>query len=49
LSAINKVEKIKFDVADDQRMEKADQKIKLLNANMFEISLKDEFLPIYMH
>jgi hypothetical protein len=49
LSAVAKIERIKFDVADDSRMEKADLTTKVLNKNMFEILLKDEFLPIFTH
>jgi hypothetical protein len=49
LSAVEKVERIKFDYNDDTRMEGADERTSRLNKNLFELMLKDEFLPIYTH
>lgn len=51
LAAISKVERIKFDLRDDGRMDEGiiDKKTTHLNTNMFELFLQDEFLPIYSH
>ena len=49
LAAVSKVERIKFDLNDDERIKRADDQTKLLSKNLFEIQLKDEFLPIYTH
>jgi len=46
-SAVEKIERIKFDYNDDTRMENIDPKTMTLNKNMFEFILKDDFLPIY--
>ena len=47
LNAVSKVERVMFNMADDQRMDSVDLKTKTLNSNLFELHLKDEFLPIY--
>lgn len=49
LLAVKKIQRLKFDQSDDQRMENLDEKTKVLNSHMFEFDLKDEFLPIYLH
>jgi hypothetical protein len=49
LNAVVKIERIKFDVADDSRMNKVDPSTNQLNRNMFEILLKDDFLPVFTH
>jgi len=48
LSAVRYLARIRFDMRDDERMTDTD-KYNLMNKNMFEIFLKDEFLPIYTH
>lgn len=35
-SALQKVERVKFDLTDDSRMSRADSNIEALNKNMFE-------------
>jgi len=52
LAAVNKVERIKFDILhEDIRFEgvSQDDLAVTLTKNMFEFMLKDEFLPIYTH
>lgn len=49
LTAVSKIERIKFDLRDDNRMDGIDQTTAHFNNNMFELFLKDEFLPIYSH
>ena len=61
LSAIRGISRIKFDSEDQRIMEShrinvenVDKKItsnlsRALSKNMFELHIRDEFLPIYMH
>jgi len=44
---VSRVARIKFDSRDDERL--LNPKYDLQNKNLFEVYLKDEFLPIYTH
>lgn len=49
LNAVSKVERTSFDLNSDDRMHGINKQNALLNKNLLEIILKDEFLPIYTH
>jgi hypothetical protein len=49
LAAVNRVDRIKFDIRDDLRFEHASDSTIDLTKNTFEFLIKDEFLPIYTH
>ena len=49
LNAVKRVDRIKFDMSDEVRMENASEQTLTLNKHMLEFLLKDEFLPIYTH
>lgn len=47
LSAVQFAARIRFDIKEDDRLNV--ESLDLHNKNMFEIFIKDEFLPIYLH
>ena len=47
LGAVNRVDRIKFDIRDDLRFEHANEQNLELTKYMFEFLIKDDFLPIY--
>ncbi|CDW72924.1 UNKNOWN [Stylonychia lemnae] len=49
LNAVSKVQRTSFDTKEDARLDRVEQKTRDLNKNLFELILKDEFLPIYTH